>query len=42
MYTGEKALTMLDDGEINNATTIIALQWLRTFRKTSEDRIRIP
>ena len=26
------ALAMLDDGKINNATTIIALQWLRTFR----------
>ncbi|WP_281646404.1 NUDIX domain-containing protein [Parendozoicomonas sp. Alg238-R29] len=26
------ALAMLDDGNINNATTIIALQWLRTYR----------
>ena len=27
------ALAMLDNGNINNATTIIALQWLRNYRR---------
>ena len=34
----DEALAMLDSGTINNATTIIALQWLRMFRKSSENR----
>ncbi len=38
----EDALTMLDNGEINNATTIIALQWLRMFRQDANNRTRIP
>ena len=34
-----EALGLLDSGKINNATTIIALQWLRTYR---ENLNRIP
>ncbi len=32
VMTAEDALAMLDEGKINNATTIIALQWLRSYR----------
>ena len=38
----DDALAMLDSGAINNATTIIALQWLRMFRKSSKNRICTP
>ncbi len=36
----DDALIMLDSGKINNATTIIALQWLRTYRSSHERKIK--
>ena len=33
VVSASKALAMLDDGDINNATTIIVLQWLREYRR---------
>ena len=33
VISSDEALNLLDQGVINNATTIISLQWLRTYRQ---------